>query len=141
MNELDLNLLKVLRTVVETKSLSSAAMLLSISQTSVRRGVVKLKEHFGPQFFVRKPHGIESSELAIKLAQASSEMLTPIEKVLDACLDFEPKNYTGKISILVNTFLLELFGPKLILQLRDSFSNATFSDGQVCIDLKSHFTV
>ncbi|GEM79890.1 LysR family transcriptional regulator [Vibrio superstes NBRC 103154] len=105
-------------------------MRLGISQASVSRGIVKLREHFGPQFIVRQHHGLAPSELAIKLAQASAEILLPIEKVLDAYLDFEPQQYTGKITILVNTFLLEFFGPELVLQLRRSFPNATFNLSQ-----------
>lgn len=128
--DLDLNLLKILQAVVETRSTSSAASVLGISQTSVSRGVVKLKECFGPQLFVRKSHGLEPSELAIKLAQASSEMLIPVEKAVEAYLDFNAERYTGHVTILVNTFLLEFFGADLVLSLRQSFPKATFNFAQ-----------
>ncbi|KOO15564.1 transcriptional regulator [Vibrio xuii] len=128
--DLDLNLLKILQAVVETRNTSLAANVLGISQTSVSRGIVKLKECFGPQLFVRKSHGLEPSELAIKLAQASSEMLIPVEKAVEAYLDFEAESYSGHITLLVNTFLLEFFGADLILTLRQAFPEASFNFAQ-----------
>ncbi|MDC5721779.1 LysR family transcriptional regulator [Vibrio europaeus] len=125
-----MNLLKILRAVVETKSVSCSAMVLGVSRTSISRGIVKLREHFGPQFIVRRSHGLEPSGLAIQLAQASVDILIPLEKVLDAYLDFEQEEYSGTINILVNTFLLEFFGPELVIQLKESFPNATFNLSQ-----------
>ncbi|MDN2482903.1 LysR family transcriptional regulator [Vibrio agarivorans] len=128
--KLDLNLLKILKAVVETQNASTAAGQLGISQTSVSRGIVKLKEHFGEQLFVRKAHGLEPSELARELAQACDQMLRPVENALQTYLEFEPLEYSGKITILVNTFLLEFYGPELILTLKETFPKATFNLAQ-----------
>ncbi|ANQ14400.1 MAG: LysR family transcriptional regulator [Pseudomonadota bacterium] len=128
--ELDLNLLRVLRAIVETKNSHAAAQKLGISQTSVSRAIAKLKESFGEQLFIRKAHGIEPSELAMMLADASVDMLHPIEKVIEDYSAFDPKKYSGKVNILVNTFLLEFFGPRLILALRYALPSASFNISQ-----------
>ncbi|HAS6236940.1 TPA: LysR family transcriptional regulator [Vibrio vulnificus] len=128
--ELDLNLLRVLRAIVETKNSHTAAEKLGISQTSVSRAIAKLKENFGEQLFIRKAHGMEPSDLAIMLAKASLEMLHPVEKVMEDYAAFAPNKYSGKINILVNTFLLEFFGPQLILALHSALPKASFHISQ-----------
>ena len=88
LRDLDLNLLKLLQAVVETQNTHQAADKLGISQTSVSRGLAKLRETFGDQLFTRKAHGVEPSELAEKLAEklaeAADEMFTPLVKVLES---------------------------------------------------------
>lgn len=104
--QFDLNLIKLLKAVVETKNTHAAAQQLGISQTSVSRGLAKLKETFGEQLFLRKAHGLEPSELAKKLADAADEMLIPIIKVMESYNSFDPQHFDGKVSIVVNTYLL-----------------------------------
>ncbi|MEF1341186.1 LysR family transcriptional regulator, partial [Vibrio rotiferianus] len=96
---LDLNLLRLLKVVVETRNTSVAAEKLGISQTSVSRGMAKLRETFGDQLFIRKAHGVEPSELAEKLAEAAEHMLTPFTQVLEAYQEFNPEEYEGSVVI------------------------------------------
>lgn len=122
--EFDLNLMKLLKAVVETKNTHAAAEQLGISQTSVSRGLAKLKETFGKQLFLRKAHGVEPSELAEKLAEAADEMLIPIIKVMESYNSFDPQSFDGKLSIAVNTYLLELFGDRLLQTLQKALPKA-----------------
>ncbi|OIN28660.1 LysR family transcriptional regulator [Vibrio barjaei] len=116
--DLDLNLLKLLQAVVETKNTHAAASQLGISQTSVSRGLAKLREVFGDQLFIRKAHGVEPSELAEKLAEASDEMFTPIIKVVESYRDFEPEEFDGEITIALQIFFLEVYGVGIFDALR-----------------------
>lgn len=113
LEELDLNLLKLLRVVVETRNTSQAAEILGTSQTSVSRGMAKLRETFGDQLFIRKAHGVDPSELAEKLAEAAENMLKPFSEVLEAYQTFDPLAFEGRVSIAVEHSLLEIFGPGL----------------------------
>lgn len=124
--QFDLNLMKLLKVVVETKNTHAAAEQLGISQTSVSRGLTKLKETFGEQLFLRKAHGLEPSELAKKLADTADEMLTPIIKVMESYNSFDPQRFDGKISIAVNTYLLEIFADKLLQTLQQALPIARF---------------
>ncbi|WP_238322107.1 LysR family transcriptional regulator [Vibrio mexicanus] len=121
LRDLDLNLLKLLQAVVETRNTHAAAAQLGVSQTSVSRGLAKLRETFGDQLFIRKAHGVEPSELAEKLAEASSEMLLPLAKVVDSYRSFEPENFEGEITIAMNIFFLELNGPGIFDALREAY--------------------
>lgn len=126
LNDLDLNLLRLLKAVVETRNTHAAADKLGISQTSVSRGVAKLKEVFGEQLFIRKAHGVEPSALAEKLAQASDEMLVPLIKAFESYQNFSPTEFDGEIKIVMNVFFLELHGDGLFTALRQAFPNANF---------------
>ncbi|CAH6841329.1 LysR family transcriptional regulator [Vibrio chagasii] len=127
LQELDLNLLKLLKTVVETRNTHAAADKLGISQTSVSRGLAKLRDVFGEQLFIRKAHGVEPSELAEKLAEASDLMLRPLIKVVESYQNFDPVEFNGDVKIAMNIFFLELHGEGIFNVLRGQFPNANFS--------------
>ncbi len=55
LDALDLNLMRLLKAVVENRSIKLAAMQLGISQPSASRGV--MKQVFDDPLFVRKAHG------------------------------------------------------------------------------------
>ncbi|MDN2482902.1 LysR family transcriptional regulator [Vibrio agarivorans] len=126
LNDLDLNLLKLLEIVVETQSTTEAAERLEISQASVSRGLTKLREVFGDTLFIRKAHGIEPSELAIKLAQASQEMLQPLNKVIESYQGFDASTFKGKVKIAMNIVILDLHGDGIFKVLRENFPCADF---------------
>lgn len=127
LQDLDLNLLKLLKVVVETRNTHAAADRLGISQTSVSRGLAKLRDVFGEQLFIRKAHGVEPSELAERLAEASDLMLTPLMKVVESYQNFEPKTFDGQIKIAMNIFFLELHGDGIFNALSQVFPQANFS--------------
>lgn len=126
LQDLDLNLLKLLKAVVDTRNTHAAANQLGISQTSVSRGLAKLKDVFGEQLFIRKAHGVEPSELAVKLAEASEQMLNPLIKVIESYQNFEPAQFSGEIKIAMNIFFLEVYGDGIFNVLRREFPNANF---------------
>lgn len=126
LQDLDLNLLKLLKAVVETRNTHTAADKLGISQTSVSRGMAKLRETFGDQLFIRKAHGVEPSELAEKLAEAADEMYSPLIKVVESYHNFDPKEFTGEITIALNIFLLELYGDRIFEALQKALPQASF---------------
>lgn len=126
LRDLDLNLLKLLQAVVETRNTHLAADKLGISQTSVSRGMAKLRETFGDQLFIRKAHGVEPSELATRLAIAADEMFIPVVKVMESYQNFEPENFRGNVNISMNIFILDLFGEGIFTALRDVLPNANF---------------
>lgn len=109
-DDLDLNLLRMLRVVVATRNLSTAANQLGVSQTTVSRGLAKLRETFGEQLFIRKAHGVEPSELAERLASATDSLLDPIVETIEKYHNFTPTKYKGKLVIALELGLLEIFG-------------------------------
>ncbi|WP_394128160.1 LysR family transcriptional regulator [Vibrio hepatarius] len=126
LQNLDLNLLKYLEAIVETGSTAGAAEKLGVSQTSVSRGMAKLRETFGDQLFIRRAHGVEPSDLAIKLAEASEEMLKPLNQVIESYQQFDALQFSGKIKIAMNIIILDLHGDAIFTKLREAFPKADF---------------
>ncbi|MGR5061947.1 LysR family transcriptional regulator [Photobacterium sp. DNB22_13_2] len=124
--DLDLNLLKLLKAVVETQNTHAAADKLGISQTSVSRGLAKLRETFGEQLFIRKAHGVQPSELAEKLAEAADEMFNPLIKVVNSYRDFNAQTFNGEVTIAMNILLLEVCGEDIFTALREALPKAKF---------------
>ncbi|GLS90121.1 LysR family transcriptional regulator [Psychromonas marina] len=126
LDDLDLNLLKLLRVVVETRNTHAAAEQLGISQTSVSRGLAKLRKTFGEQLFIRTAYGIEPSKLAVGLADATKMMLAPVLQAVDKYQGFDPLSFDREICIFMNVFLLEVHGRDIITLLGKVLPNAKF---------------
>ena len=122
--DLDLNLLRILKAVVKTGNTHAAADILGISQTSVSRGIAKLKESFGEQLFIRKSHGLEPSELAQKLAQVSDEIYTPIVKVVESFHNFNQLEYAGIVTVAMNIYALDIHGEGIFKALQVALPKA-----------------
>ncbi|GAM55890.1 transcriptional regulator [Vibrio ishigakensis] len=120
----DLNLLSVVRSLVKYKSTKATALHLGISQASVSRNVAKINQTFGQNLFTRSAHGMEASALAQKLANVAEEMLIPLQTALDEFSDFDAEAYTGSISLVIDPYILDEQAESLIEICHQSFPNA-----------------
>ncbi|KKC97972.1 LysR family transcriptional regulator [Photobacterium halotolerans] len=127
LDTLDLNLMRLLKAVVDHKSIKVAAMQLGISQPSASRGIARLKATLNDPLFVRKPHGVEPSPMALRLAEEFDNILAPIEKVLKEFEDFSAAEYDGHLSLVVDPYLLDEQGQQLLRVCHQSFPKATFT--------------
>lgn len=66
--DLDLNLLVVFRTVMRTGNISRAADALKQSQPAVSNAVARLRRHLGDPLFVRGPRGVTPTPYAAEVA-------------------------------------------------------------------------
>ncbi|WP_205619470.1 LysR family transcriptional regulator [Ferrimonas senticii] len=127
LDNLDLNLMRLLKAVVDNRSIKLAAMQLGISQPSASRGVMKLKQTFDDPLFIRRPHGVEPSPMALRLAAQFDAMLAPLQTVLREFEKFDPRLYQGRIAIVADPYLLDEQGRKLLSGCHRAFPNASFS--------------
>ncbi|MBV7262303.1 LysR family transcriptional regulator [Photobacterium sp. WH77] len=127
LDTLDLNLMRLLKAVVDHKSIKVAAAQLGISQPSASRGVARLKTTFNDPLFVRKPHGVEPSPMALRLAEEFDNILAPIAKVLHEFEDFSALAYDGQLSLVIDPYLLDEQGARLLSGCYQAFPRATFS--------------
>ena len=127
LDALDLNLMRLLKAVVENRSIKLAAMQLGISQPSASRGVMKLKDVFDDPLFVRKAHGVEPSPMAIRLAAEFDNMLSPLEKVVQEFSEFDPLEYQGQIAIVTDPYLMDEQGQRLLRGCHQAFPQASFA--------------
>ncbi|CAK9885696.1 MAG: PCP degradation transcriptional activation protein [Candidatus Erwinia impunctatus] len=86
---LDLNLLKALDALLDERSVTRAALHLSLTQPAVSGMLTRLRDFFDDPLFVRTSHGMVPTPRAIDLANPVKRVLVDINAILRP-LDFEP---------------------------------------------------
>ncbi|MCA9716208.1 MAG: LysR family transcriptional regulator [Myxococcales bacterium] len=94
---LDLNLLLVLRAVLEEGSTVRAAARLSVTQSAVSNALARLRVALGDPLFVRNGRGLAPTPRALELAPVVSEALAGLERALGDV--FDPLTTTRTFSI------------------------------------------
>lgn len=78
LRRLDLNLLVVLQTVLETRNVTAAARRLNMSQPAVSRALSRLRVLFDDQLFVKGPKGVIPTPRAESLSELVARLLSEI---------------------------------------------------------------
>jgi len=81
MHKLDLNLLKVLRVLLEELSVTQAAERLNVTQSAVSKHLAKLREMFADQLFERTAQGLKATPRAIELAPQLHQIIQQLEQL------------------------------------------------------------
>lgn len=91
--ELDLNLLKLFDAIMQTRSVSNAAVLLGVGQSAVSHGLARLREVTGDPLFIRSGGRMEPTARAQRLAEPVREALLTAVGALSALPDetFDPR--------------------------------------------------
>ncbi|WP_030540971.1 LysR family transcriptional regulator [Sphingobium sp. DC-2] len=87
---LDLNLLKLLPALRETRSVSQAAAKLGLSQPGFSSALARLRRQLDDQLFVRTATGMQPTPLAIRLIEGVSHVISTLEGDLATEAEFNP---------------------------------------------------
>lgn len=99
----DLNLLKALDALLETRSVTGAAARLSLSQPTVSGMLARLRDMFGDPLFVRTQRGILPTPRAEALAVPLKAALQELEAILQP-VAFDPARAERTISIAATDY-------------------------------------
>ncbi len=111
--QLDLNLLKVLKVLVEVKNTRKASDLLFTSQPSISRSLQKLREYFDDELFIRSQHGLEPTAKLLEIKQTLLPVLSQLEQVLEPESEFDVAQFDGTVNIAINGFIANSISAKL----------------------------
>lgn len=114
MSQLDLNLLKVLRALLEVKNTRKAAKLLHLSQPAVSRCLSRLRDYFDDELFIRTSHGLEPTSKAIEIGARLPAAMDLLMEVVNGNKNFDPNFYHGKVTFALNGFIAQWLAPPLI---------------------------
>ena len=89
MHKLDLNLLKVLRVLLEELNVTEAAYRLNVTQSAVSKHLAKLREMFADPLFERTAQGLKATPRALELAPQLRQVIQQLEQ-LTRPAGFEP---------------------------------------------------
>ena len=124
MNDLDLNLLRVLTAIDDRRSVSAAAIRLGRSQPSVSAALGRLREFFADPLFVRSGNHMQPTPRAIEIMGSVREVLSRIGTEIVAAPTYEPLTSHQPIVLALSDVGEVVFLPAILPALRRLAPNA-----------------
>ncbi|MGD9712970.1 MAG: LysR family transcriptional regulator [Thermomicrobiales bacterium] len=99
----DLNLVRVLATLMEERSVTKAATRLGLTQPAVSAALTRLRDAFGDPLFVRTRRGMAPTVRGEELAQLAIAALRDFEELLEA-KSFDPNTADVTLTVGANDY-------------------------------------
>ncbi|MDW8336167.1 MAG: LysR family transcriptional regulator [Tepidimonas sp.] len=115
--QLDGRQLRLLLAVLETGSITRAALQLGLTQSAVSHGVQRLRALLGDPLFVKCGRGIVPTARAESLARPARELLQALQRFAHAPV-FEPARWQAEVTIAANDLQRDVLLPRLLQRLR-----------------------
>ena len=113
-NRLDLNLLRVFDAILETRSVTTAASALSLTQSAVSNQLARLRDAFDDPLFVRTSEGMVPTPRAMAIAEPIRKSLLTIRLCLEEQLGFDPATSDRTFKIFMSDVGQMVFMPRLL---------------------------
>lgn len=117
LSSLDLNLLRVFDAVARERHVTRAAQRLHLSQPAVSNALTRLRQALGDELFLRRPGGVEPTELALSLTQPVAEVLDRLRETLAAHAPFDPATSDRVFTLGLSEYAEAVLAPPLLEQL------------------------
>jgi LysR family nod box-dependent transcriptional activator len=121
----DLNLLRTLQALLETRSVSSAARRLHRSQPAVSAALSRLRDAIGDTLLVREGNRMVLSPRAERMLPRLRQLMTDLGQILED-YEFDPKRSERAFRIAATDDALEIIVGPTIERLRAAAPNAQF---------------
>jgi DNA-binding transcriptional LysR family regulator len=125
MDDLDLNLLRVLVAIDDKRSVSAAAIQLQRSQPSVSAALGKLRTFFADPLFVRSGNTMQPTPRAIEIMAPVRGVLSRIGMEIVAAPTFEPASSHRPIVLALSDVGEVVFLPAILRELRRTASGTS----------------
>ncbi|EKE77001.1 LysR family transcriptional regulator [Gallaecimonas xiamenensis 3-C-1] len=117
MSRLDLNLIKVFDALMATRSVSEAARLLHLSQSTVSHALARCREQLADPLFVPGRQGMQPTPRAQDLAPAFHQALATINQALSQVPRFDPASSQRRFTLAVGSYVDMVLLPPLMQRL------------------------
>ncbi len=114
LSSLDLNLLRVFDAVARERHVTRAAQRLNLSQPAVSNALGRLRAALGDELFLRRPGGVEPTELALSLATPIAEMLDRLRETLAAQAPWVPAQAERTFTLGLSEYAEAVLAPPLV---------------------------
>lgn len=118
MTDIDLNLVRVLVLLYETRSVTGTADALHVSQPTISYSLGKLRRHFDDELFRRSRQGLRPTALADRLYEPLRHSLTGIEAVVHPSRSFDAATAHTRFTIGLSDLGEASLLPRLVQPLR-----------------------
>ena len=117
LSTLDLNLLRVFDAVARERHVTRAAQRLNLSQPAVSNALNRLRQALNDELFLRRPGGVEPTELALALAAPVAEVLDRLRETLSVHAPFDPATAERVFPIAMSEYAEFVLAPPLLAML------------------------
>lgn len=126
LNAVNLNVLRVLRPLVEHRSVSKAARELGVTQSAVSHALRHLRALLDDPLLVRGPDGMMPTPAAERLADRFSGGFLEIERALGDHLGFDPATATREFTIAAQDHIAAIVTQSLVWMVPRAAPNVSF---------------
>jgi DNA-binding transcriptional LysR family regulator len=131
---LDLNLLRVLVSLGETRNVTMTAERLGVTQPTVSYGLSKLRARFHDRLFVRGPLGMHPTPLGEQLVKEFGQAMTQVNRAMESAQRFEPSTTKRRFKVAMSDIGGLYFMPPLLAHLGQCAPLAELEIRQVALD-------
>lgn len=114
LSTLDLNLLRVFDAVARERHVTRAAQRLNLSQPAVSNALARLRAALNDELFLRRPGGVEPTELALALAGPVAEVLDRLRDTLAVHAPFDPASSDRVFTVALSEYAEAVLAPPLL---------------------------
>ena len=111
---LDLNLLRVFDAVARERHVTRAAQRLNLSQPAVSNALARLRAALNDELFLRRPGGVEPTELAVALSGPVAEVLDRLRETLAVNAPFDPATADRVFPVAFSEYAEAVLAPRLL---------------------------
>lgn len=119
LRRLDLTLLLVFLGLVRHRRATDVAAELGLTQSAISQALKRLRDIFGDELFLRRPHGMEPTATALALEGPIAAAVDTLRGALGAARSFEPAEARGPLRIAALDAEQAVLNPPLAVRLRD----------------------
>lgn len=125
--DFDLNLLRILVALEQSRSVTRAAEILGMSQSGFSTALMRLRRAFNDELFVRTPEGMAPTPRAIEMARTASAVLENVRSGILEAPAFEPSMAQTEFRVVMTDIGEIVFMPRLVPFLRQQAPLASVS--------------
>jgi DNA-binding transcriptional LysR family regulator len=127
LRRLDLTLLLVFLGLLRHRKALDVAAELGLTQSAISQSLKRLRDVFGDELFLRRPHGMEPTATALKLEAPVAAAVDALRGALGAARSFDPATATGLVRVAALDAEQAVLIPPLAARLRRLAPGLTLS--------------
>lgn len=127
LRRLDLTLLLVFLGLLRHRKALDVAAELGLTQSAISQSLRRLRDIFGDELFLRRPHGMEPTATALALEAPVAAAVDALRGALGAARSFDPATATGLVRVAALDAEQAVLIPPLAARLRKQAPGLTLS--------------
>lgn len=119
LRRLDMTLLLVFVSMMRHRKAVAVAREMGLTQSAISHSLKRLRDAFGDPLFLRQPHGMVPTSVALSLEPVIREAVETLDRALKPPAPFEPGRAEGTVRITANDNEIMTMLPPLLAQLTE----------------------